>query len=202
MLAAMKSLLVAAVAVALAVALAACSSDSQKTVDAAAQDSASDTPGATMMLASPAFAEGGTVPTANTCNGANTSPALAWTGAPAGTRSFAVVLTDLTISMAHWVIFDIPPTGAGLPAGVENVYAPASVAGAHQIVSIQPPTVGYYGPCPPRPPAHTYQFTVHALDTATLPGVSAKSTRPEAVAAIQAHRLGAGSLTGVYTTPP
>jgi phosphatidylethanolamine-binding protein (PEBP) family uncharacterized protein len=86
----------------------------------------------------------------------------------------------------------------GLPAGIENVSAPPSIAGAHQIVSIHSPTVGYYGPCPPQPPPHTYQFAVYALDVATLPGVSATSTRPETTAAVQAHRLGSGTLTGSF----
>jgi len=174
-----------------------CSSNSARTVDAAS----SDTPAGSMTLTSPAFAEGEAIPVANTCKGANTSPALAWTGAPRSAQSFAMVLTDLSISMAHWVIYDIPDSATELPAGVENVDAPASVPGARQIVSIHAPIVGYYGPCPPRPPAHTYQFAVYALDTATLPGVSAQSTRPEAIAAIQAHRLDSGTLTGTFTTP-
>lgn len=151
-----------------------------------------------MILTSAAFSEGGTIPTANTCKGANTSPALAWSSAPTGTQSFAVVLTDLTISMAHWVIYDIPASATGLPAAVENTSAPASVSGAHQIASIHSGTIGYYGPCPPAPPAHTYQFAVYALDVATLPGVSAQSTRPEAVAAVQAHQLDSGTLTGLF----
>lgn len=189
MLATMKHILL------LGLVLAGCSSNSAKTVDAAAQDGATDS----MILTSPAFAEGGAIPVANTCKGANTSPALAWTGAPSGTKSFAVVLTDLSNSMTHWVIYDIPASAAGLPTAVENVDAPASVPGAHQIVSIHAPTVGYYGPCPPA--THTYQFAVYALDTATLPGVSAQSTRPEATAAIQAHRRDSGTLTGTFTPP-
>jgi Raf kinase inhibitor-like YbhB/YbcL family protein len=154
-----------------------------------------------MTLTSPAFSEGGTVPIANTCKGANTSPALSWTGAPSGTQSFAVVLTDLTIAMAHWAIYDVSMSATGLPAGIENTADPPSVSGAHQIVSIHAPTVGYYGPCPPNPPAHMYQFAVYALDVAMLPGVSATSTRPDTVAAIQAHRLASATLTGLFAPP-
>jgi Raf kinase inhibitor-like YbhB/YbcL family protein len=183
----------------IALAVAGCGGNDAKPADAATgQDGA---PGGSMTLTSPAFAEGGTVPTVNTCNGANTSPMLAWTGAPSGTQSFAVVLTDLTISMAHWVIYDIPASATGLPPGIDNTASPASVPGAHQIVSIHAGTVGYYGPCPPNPPAHMYQFAVYALDVATLPGVSAQSTRPDTVAAVVAHRLTSATLTGSYTTP-
>jgi Raf kinase inhibitor-like YbhB/YbcL family protein len=181
------------VGVGLGLGLAACSSDSPKaTGDGGTQDATAGS----MTLTSTAFAEGGTIPTDNSCKGANTSPVLAWTGAPSGTQGFAVVLTDQTISMAHWVIYDVSASATGLPAAIENNASPASVPGAHQIDSIHSGTIGYYGPCPPS--AHTYQFTVYALDVATLPGVSASSSRPEAVAAIQPHRLASGTLTGNF----
>lgn len=193
-----------ALALALALALAGCSSNSAKTVDAATQDGAGTdggtggAPPGTMVLTSTAFAEGGTIPTANTCMGANTSPALAWTGAPSGTKSFAVVLTDLSKTLIHWVIYDIPPAATGLPAGIENAFAPSNVPGAHQTISLHPPTVGFYGPCPPQPPAHTYQFAVYALDVATLPGLSGQSMPPAGVAEIETHRLDTGTLTGIF----
>jgi Raf kinase inhibitor-like YbhB/YbcL family protein len=198
MLAAMTRLLFLGLGLGLVVA--GCGGSDAKPVDAATgQDGTA--PGGSMTLTSPAFSEGGIVPTVNTCNGANTSPTLTWTGAPSGTQSFAVVLTDLTISMAHWVIYDIPASATALPAGIENTADPASVSGAHQIVSIHAPVVGYYGPCPPNPPAHSYQFAVYALDVTPLPGVTAQSTRPETVAAVQAHRLAGATLTGSYVTP-
>src|SRR5678815_5838839 len=88
-----------------ALVLAGCGSNSAKTVDAASGDTGGGPP-ATMSLTSTAFTEGGAIPTASTCKGANTSPALAWTGAPSGTQSFAVVLTDLSLTppLVHWVI--------------------------------------------------------------------------------------------------
>lgn len=185
----------------LVVALAGCGSNSASTVDAAPGDTGGlfDGPPATMSLTSPAFADGGAIPIASTCKGANTSPALGWTGAPSGTQSFALVLTDLSLTPAlvHWVTYDVPVTATALPAGVENVYAPGNVTGAHQTISVHAPTVGYYGPCPPA--VHTYQFAIYALNATTLPGLSAQSTRPEAVAEIQTHRLANGTLTGTFT---
>jgi Raf kinase inhibitor-like YbhB/YbcL family protein len=176
-----------------------CGHSDTKTVDAPGPDG---TPSSSFNLTSSAFAEGGTIPTVSTCSGANTSPPLAWSGAPAGTQSFAVVLSDLSISLVHWVIYDIPPSAPGLPASVEASYAPSNVTGAHQTVSVQTSTVGYYGPCPSRPPpTHTYQFAVYALDVATLPGASQNTTRTDAIAAIAAHRVGMGTLTGMYTLP-
>lgn len=155
-------------------------------------------------ITSTAFVEGGAIPVAHTCNdpaGVNTSPALAWTGAPAGTQSFAVVLTDLSTAtpLVHWVIYDIPSTANGLPEHVENAYAPANVPSAHQAVSVHAPTVGYYGPCPPQPPAHSYQFAVHALDVAVLPGATMQTSRTDAVTVIKAHELAVANVTGKYT---
>lgn len=194
MVARMKRILVISLAVA------GCGGNDAQPVDAASGQDGTG-PGGAMTLTSSAFLEGGIIPSDITCKGANTSPMLTWTGAPSGTKSFAVVLTDLTISMAHWVIYDIPPSVTALPAAIENTAAPSNVPGAHQIVSIHAPTVGYYGPCPPNPPAHTYQFAVHALDVAALPGVSAQSTRPDTVAAVQAHDLATGTLTGTFAPP-
>lgn len=179
--------------------LAGCGSSSGNTIDAAGQDATTDSPGASIAVTSAAFVDGGTFPIDNTCRGMNASPGLAWTHAPTGAQSFAVVLTDQSISLVHWVIYDIPPTMTGLPASVENSYAPTNVPGAHQTVSVHSPTVGYYGPCPPA--THTYQFAVYALDVAALPGASQTTARTDAVPVIQAHQLGIGTLTGSFTPP-
>ena len=177
------------ISVGLGLCLGACSGDSK----AAAIP---DAPAGSMKLTSPAFAEGGMIPDNNTCKGANTSPVLAWTGAPSGTQGFAVVFTDLTGALTHWVIYDVSKSATGLPAGVENTSSPGSVPGAHQIESIEPGITGYFGPCPST--GHLYQFIVYALDVAMLPGVSASSSRAEAVAAIQPRRLDSGALTGEF----
>jgi hypothetical protein len=91
-------------------------------------------------------------------------------------------------------------TATGLPASVENTDAPTNVPGAHQTVSVHSPIVGYevcvaggHGP---------YQFAVDALDVAALPGASQSTARTDAVAAIQAHQLAMGTLTGSFTPPP
>jgi Raf kinase inhibitor-like YbhB/YbcL family protein len=153
----------------------------------------------TIAVTSTAFIEGGEIPVVHTCKDANTSPALSWTGAPSGTQSFAVVLTDLSLTphLVHWVIYDIPAGSAGLPGSVENAYAPANVAGAHQAVSVHAPIVGYYGPCPPS--KHTYELAAYALDVATLPGATDQTSRADALTSILSHKLGNGTLTGTYT---
>ncbi len=164
-------------------------------------DNAHSTDAATLSLTSPAFVTGGVIPAANTCSGVNTSPQLTWTGGPSGTLSFAVVLTDLSLTphLVHWVIYDIPADATGLPADVENAYTPANVPGAHQAVSVHAPTIGYYGPCPPQPPAHDYEFAVYALPTTTLPDATMQTTRDAAASSIMAHQLARATLTGNYT---
>jgi Raf kinase inhibitor-like YbhB/YbcL family protein len=198
------------------VAIAGCSSDggtATPQVDAPSADAASPSvdaaptptvpPPVPLSVTSTAFADLAAIPTDNTCNGANTSPPLAWTGAPATTKSFAIVLTDQFLSppLVHWVIYNIPASATGVPASIENTDTPASVAGAGQVVSLHAPTIGYYGPCPPSPPAHSYQFTVHALDVAQLAGVTKDTSRDAALLAIVSHEITSGTLHGMYTTP-
>jgi Raf kinase inhibitor-like YbhB/YbcL family protein len=152
----------------------------------------------TMVLTSTAFAEGGTIPAENTCGGANTSPALTWSGTPSAAQSFAVVLLDRTIDPAliHWIIYDIPASATGLPAQVENTYDPANVAGAHQTLSIHAGVIGYYGPCPQV--VDHYEIGVHALDVAALPDTTTSTSAPTVLATIMAHQLAQGRLSGTY----
>jgi Raf kinase inhibitor-like YbhB/YbcL family protein len=106
------------------------------------------------------------------CGGQNLSPALAWRGAPAGTRSFAVTMFDPDAptgsGLWHWIVYDIPATTHALPSGAGSPAAggaPSLPAGV-----VQPATdlgaPGFGGACPPAGDApHRYVITVHALST-------------------------------------
>jgi Raf kinase inhibitor-like YbhB/YbcL family protein len=190
-----RSFAIGALALASAGAGACGGSSSGGHVDAASGDS-----GGGFVLTSTAFVEGGAIPAVHTCSAGDLSPPLAWSGAPSGAAGFAVVLTDITLSppLIHWVLYDIPPAVTSLPAGIENVYAPAIVAGAHQTFGYDDKTRGYLGPCPPA--KHVYQYAVYPVIARPLPGSFDATTRDDAFNGITAHDIGRpATLTASYT---
>jgi hypothetical protein len=154
---------------------------------------------AAFTLTSTGFSEGMVIPDKYTCKvpALNHSPDLTWTTGPAGTLSYAVVLTDKSNSYVHWVIWDISVATTSLPASVENKANPAVPAGSKQAQSYNNSTFGYLGPCPPN--KHTYEFAVFALDVATLPNVTTATNRDLVKAEILNHDLASATLTGTYT---
>ncbi len=137
-------------------------------------------------VTSPAFAEGQPIPGKYQCTlitgGTNFSPALNWTPGPAGTKSYAVVLRDKDVNITHWVIWDIPASALGLPEHVDGVLEPAIPAGSKQVV-MNASITGYFGPCSPTS-VNTYEFSVYAIPTETISGISTASTAAQAVQGI------------------
>lgn len=164
-------------------------------------DAAIDSPPvAPFTLTSPVVTEGAALMATNTCDGANGSPQLDWTGNNMNATAFAVVLTDKTNNLVHWVIYDVPGSATGLPSTVSNSYMPSNVTGAHQTASYTMSIRGYQGPCPPvNGGAHDYEFAVYGVDVATLPGTSIATTRAEAITIITGHMTAKATLTGNYT---
>jgi Raf kinase inhibitor-like YbhB/YbcL family protein len=100
------------------------------------------------------------------CTDAGVSPLLSWSGAPASTKSYAILMFDPDAPTGsgfwHWVAWDIPPDTTSLPTGA--VLPPGSVDGEND-----GGTLGYTGPCPPPGDGvHHYEITVIALNVATL----------------------------------
>jgi Raf kinase inhibitor-like YbhB/YbcL family protein len=131
---------------------------------------------------------GGVIPARYTCYGAGLSPPLHWSGAPAGTKSLALVVDDSDAPITpyiYWIVFDINPTTTDIQQG-------QLPPGARQAVN----TAGHavYDPPCPRNQAHSYRFTVYALDSVlSLPnGAGLKS----AWMAIAHAALARGRLTG------
>jgi Raf kinase inhibitor-like YbhB/YbcL family protein len=120
-----------------------------------------------LLLSSPAFPPGGAIPAHYTCDGADISPPLAWSGAPAGTRSFVLVIADPDAPSGifhHWAIYDIPVGMKSLPAG----YGPGRPSGlAEARNDFGEP--GYGGPCPPHGGGvHHYHFRLMAISRPRL----------------------------------
>lgn len=127
--------------------------------------------------------------------GGSVSPDLSWSGAPEGTRSFAVTCYDPDAPTGsgfwHWVAWDIPGDATGLPKGVDR--EEASLQQAVNDFGRQ----GFDGPNPPPGAPHRYQFTVHALPVETL-GVEADAPHVQARFAIFSQQLASSTLTATY----
>ena len=149
-----------------------------------------------LSLSSPAFPDRGEIPETYTCDGANTHPPLTWTGTPAGTRSLVLIVDDPdapdprapTHTHVHWVLFDIPPSIVGLPAG-EGI-----PTGAREGLNSWKQH-NYGGPCPPTG-RHRYFFKLYALDT-TL-GDLDTDAKDGVERAMHGHVLDQAELVGTY----
>ena len=133
------------------------------------------------------------------CTGANTSPALSWSGAPEGTKSFVLTVYDPDAPTGsgfwHWVMFNIPASVTSLPegAGAQG----KEPAGATQIENDYG-TVGYGGPCPPKgDKPHRYVFTVYALKVDTI-DADANASGALVGYMLNANKIGEANLTALY----
>ena len=136
------------------------------------------------------------------CSGKNVSPALKWSGAPKGTRSFALLVHDPDAPTGgagwwHWVVTNIPADAAELAKGAGKADGSALPKGAAQ-VNTDFGGPGWGGPCPPigdKP--HRYNFTLHALKVDKL-DLPTGATASLAGFMINANSIGKATLTGKY----
>lgn len=157
-------------------------------------------------LESPDLQRGGRIPETHVlntfgCTGQNVSPALQWSNAPEGTKSFAVTVYDPDAPTGsgwwHWVVFNLPASATSLPQGAGIPKGEQLPAGAIQGRTDfgQP---GYGGPCPPEgDKPHRYQFTVHALSTEKLP-LDENASAAMVGFYIHNHSLGKAVLTAQF----
>jgi len=152
---------------------------------------------AELRLASPAFAYGKPIPRKYTCDGADLSPPLRWSGIPSGTKSFAIIVEDpgaTAGAWTHWILYDLAASSTSVPQGVPRLAQ--LPAGARQGRN-DARGVGYSGPCPLPGRAHTYWFRVYALDAPT--GLPAEATKPEVFRAMRRHVLAVAEVMGTYS---
>jgi Raf kinase inhibitor-like YbhB/YbcL family protein len=142
-----------------------------------------------LSLTSPSFSEGGPIPGRHTCDGADVSPSLAWSGAPPGTAAVALIVDDPDArGFVHWVAFDVPAEPASLAEG-------ASGRGAFGEGRNDFGRSGWGGPCPPSG-THRYVFELFALDTAL--GLSGQPRAADLRRAMNGHVLVSARLSGTY----
>jgi Raf kinase inhibitor-like YbhB/YbcL family protein len=149
-----------------------------------------------IQITSPAFAEGQPIPLKHSFNDKDLSPALQWSGVPPAAKSLALICDDPDAPMGtwvHWVIYDLPPTTAGLAEGVAK--SPELANGAKQGVNDYK-KIGYGGPCPPPGQPHRYFFKLYALDI--LPALKSGATKADLLQAMEGHVLAEGQLMGTF----
>jgi len=160
-----------------------------------------------MTVSTPVFKGGGTIPLAQVCvryHGNNQSPALSWSGEPAGTKSFAITMSDPDAPTGsgfwHWIVFNIPASVHNLPAGAGDANSKLLPEGAGQ--GRNDAGISHYsGPCPPEgDPPHHYQITVFAVKVEQLP-VDALSSGASVGFNLHFNTLAKGQVTGLYGQP-
>jgi Raf kinase inhibitor-like YbhB/YbcL family protein len=152
-----------------------------------------------LQLTSTAFANDGAIPATYTCDGEDRSPPLAWSGVPAQTKSFALIVDDPDapdpsapkMTWVHWVLYDIPPGASGLPEAASSAELPPGTRPG----SNDWKHTDYRGPCPPVG-RHHYVHKLYALDVALSDLGS--PTKADLERAMKGHVLAEARLVGTY----
>jgi Raf kinase inhibitor-like YbhB/YbcL family protein len=157
-------------------------------------------PAVNFQMSSSSFPNEGEIPTKHTCEGADVSPPLAWTGQPEGTKSLALIVDDPDapdpaapkMTWVHWVLYRIPPGVSSLPEGASA--GRLLPEGAREGTNDWKVT-GFRGPCPPIG-RHRYVHKLYALDVelADLGQIDKAGLER----AMQGHVLAQTTLVGLY----
>jgi Raf kinase inhibitor-like YbhB/YbcL family protein len=132
------------------------------------------------------------------CVGENVSPPLAWTNVPAGTKSFALVMTDPEgrgIGVDHWIAYGIPATVTGFAEGETSKPSDKYVGGIGTAKQNH-----YMGPCTPPGSPHHYTLVLIATDLdakALAPGL----TKLELFDKLAGHVKGSTGIIGLFKNP-
>ncbi|MCD1295874.1 YbhB/YbcL family Raf kinase inhibitor-like protein [Methanocella sp. CWC-04] len=148
------------------------------------------------IIYSKVIVNGGKIPAKYTCDGEDISPQLSWSGAPAGTVSYALIVDDPDApgkEFTHWVVYNLPADMVELEEGMAafEIIKKGGSQGKNDL-GMQ----GYGGPCPPKGKPHRYRFRIYALDTKLdLPsGV----TKNNVMSLMKRHILAEAGIVGLY----
>lgn len=157
-------------------------------------------------LKSPAFKTGEYIPDKYSCEGENISPALSWSGAPEGAKSFVLIVDDPDApagDWVHWLVYDIPAQMDSLKDDHSRLFllekSPLledSITNFIKQGKTSFGTTGYGGPCPPPGKPHRYFFKLYSLDI--MLNLGAGLTKQQLLRSIEGHVLAQGQLMGLY----
>lgn len=136
--------------------------------------------------------DGAPINVRHSCDGANLSPPLIWSPAPAGTAEIAITMVDDDApEFVHWALAGIGPDATRIAEGEvpEGAFAATNSSGG----------IGYTGPCPPSGSTHTYRFTVHYLDQQLDLGDGVAGA--DLLLAIDAATIEFAEITSTYSRP-
>ena len=154
-----------------------------------------EAPAKVLKLTSPAFKHDAGIPARYTCDGANVSPPLAWSGAPEGTKSFVLLMDDphpVAQNWVHWIVVDIPADADSLEESASDNHMPT---GARELANSFG-DIGYGGPCPPQG-SHTYRFRLYAMNAEST-DLETKGRRGDALHELLKGALATALLEGVF----
>ena len=168
----------------------------------------------TMTLVTTAWPDGGMIPLRYTQAGPEISPAIQWSGAPAGTASFVLIFHDAdtlasnsTDDLLHWLVWNIPGTATGVaqgrPDGFELPDGSRQISGSGS---------RYRGPgASSTGPLHHYLMELYALDTVLDikvapqgpqdPNPNPQAIRTSVIQAMVGHIRGKAAYVGLFRRP-
>jgi Raf kinase inhibitor-like YbhB/YbcL family protein len=159
--------------------------------------------GASLQVSSSSITPNGPISELHSDYGQKVSPALRWSGVPAGVKSLALVMEDPDAQsprpFVHWMVYNLPPSIQMLNEAISSAPRLKQLDGALQGRTSRG-NIGYFGPRPPKTdPPHHYHFQLFALDVMLPldPGVS----REQLLHAMESHVLAAGELVGTFKAP-
>src|SRR5438552_9197688 len=152
-----------------------------------------------LKIQSSAFSHKGPIPRSHTCDDADSSPPLAWSGVPENAKSLALIVDDPDApdpaapkrTYVHWVLYDIPMSATGLPPGGGAFQLPKGTREGNNDWG----KTGYGGPCPPIG-RHRYFFKLYALDVEL--GDRGTLTKADLELLMQGHVIDKTELMGTY----
>jgi len=147
-----------------------------------------------MLLTSPAFENGGKIPSEYTCDGPNINPELNISGLGSQAKCLVLIMDDPDVPefvrkdkmYVHWVVFNIPPNTTRIPKNSQPHGTPGMNTGN---------LLNYYGPCPPDR-EHRYYFKLYAVDK--MLDLPRGATKPDVEKAMEGHILSKAELMGRY----